>query len=611
MTNRRNERGSVLALTLVMLLILTIVGMGLLSIAYGVRVRYARLKNETMAMLAAEAGYEQAIFWMCQQGDILGALNTAGASGTLTVGTSTCTYSVQFNDYAGSRPVFRVSTVGISGSSKRAVDVLVVQDLGGWAMAKCRIPNSSGSLTEVYFVDGETINMPLHINKLNDSPDVKDIYISGSPQFVGKVGMGEDRYTSGGSDKYSDVMSLFQAGITFNQPAVRITDEAAVQSKLDRFRTSTKSAYIFSPVASAITTGFSSFVHAHPAVQIEFYKDPSTGQGKLRITNNCTVIGTQRAGNGKTWDYKVVPGSAGGSYTTYDTYAYHYCWDPSNAATPAACKPIVSLVTDTYVSQTFGGKQSNPGGQIFVYGDVILGSNAYAMVLAGKLTIVAQRTGANTDDGHIWIADQLMMDGTHYADTDPCYPGMPKPDNPNVLGLIAQGVVKVIDPGMSGYAQSSTDCYPGPPPGSSPYYLNTTGSSVKQVYVPVGDPAGGATYNRYLPDPIDIEAAITVGGGGFGAENVAVFGSTTYGGRRENGESLTASTEKLTDQLFLRGSLCEVVRGIVGITSGSQTDGFQKNYYVDERLLNGILPGDIWFSGRYIPAPAGWKDYRP
>jgi hypothetical protein len=26
--------------------------------------------------------------------------------------------------------------------------------------------------------------------------------------------------------------------------------------------------------------------------------------------------------------------------------------------------------------------------------------------------------------------------------------------------------------------------------------------------------------------------------------------------------------------------------------------------------MNGILPGDIWFSGKYIPAPAGWSDYR-
>jgi hypothetical protein len=176
---------------------------------------------------------------------------------------------------------------------------------------------------------------------------------------------------------------------------------------------------------------------------------------------------------------------------------------------------------------------------------------------------VTQRTNSTSDDGHIWIADSLVMDGTHYAATDPCHPGLPTLDNPNVLGLIAQGVVKVIDPGISGYAQSTTDKYPGPPPGASPYNLNTTGSTAKQVYVPVADSASATAYDRKLPDPLTVEAAITVGGGGFGAENVALLGSN-YGGRREDGESLNPSSEKLTDQLVLHGSLCEIVRGIVG-----------------------------------------------
>jgi hypothetical protein len=40
------------------------------------------------------------------------------------------------------------------------------------------------------------------------------------------------------------------------------------------------------------------------------------------------------------------------------------------------------------------------------------------------------------------------------------------------------------------------------------------------------------------------------------------------------------------------------------------TDGYLKHYYLDWRLLTGILPGDIWLRGKYIPAPGGWHDYR-
>jgi len=48
----------------------------------------------------------------------------------------------------------------------------------------------------------------------------------------------------------------------------------------------------------------------------------------------------------------------------------------------------------------------------------------------------------------------------------------------------------------------------------------------------------------------------------------------------------------------------------VGLLSGGG-DGYLKSYYLDERLLEGVLPGDMWLRGKYIPAPAGWRDYRP
>ena len=63
------------------------------------------------------------------------------------------------------------------------------------------------------------------------------------------------------------------------------------------------------------------------------------------------------------------------------------------------------------------------------------------------------------------------------------------------------------------------------------------------------------------------------------------------------------------DNLIVHGSITEVVRGVVGLPS--YNDGYLKDYTIDTRLMSGILPGDIWFSGKYIPAPAGWHDHSP
>jgi hypothetical protein len=191
------------------------------------------------------------------------------------------------------------------------------------------------------------------------------------------------------------------------------------------------------------------------------------------------------------------------------------------------------------------------------------------MVVGGKLTVVAT--------GNIWIADPIVVDGARDAS------GMPDEDNPNVLGLIAQGVVKVIDPGLAGY---------GSPP------MSVTGGGITHSYVPVSNADGPSPTSRSLPDPTIIEAAITVGGGGWGAENV--------GNRKEESSP--------GDALVVRGTFVEAVRGVVGLfstSSGDPIDGYAKYYYLDERLLEGVLPGNIWFGGKYVPAPAGWHDYRP
>ena len=74
---------------------------------------------------------------------------------------------------------------------------------------------------------------------------------------------------------------------------------------------------------------------------------------------------------------------------------------------------------------------------------------------------------------------------------------------------------------------------------------------------------------------------------------------SSYGDRKEEISN--------QDDLILRGTITEVIRGVVGLVG---QDGYIKNYYFDMRFLEGILPGDMWLRGKFIPAPAGWSDYR-
>jgi hypothetical protein len=551
--NRFQSRNAyALVMALAASLILALLGAGLLNICYGVRVRASKIKRETAAMLAAEAGYEKGIFWMSQQDDVLTGLATGepGSVGSISFADSRCDYEVQFYDYIGSRPVFRILSTGHSAFANRVVDVYVMQKITGWDMGLCRIPSGPSSTTEVYFANGEVINIPVHINDRHDHPDTRDIYISGSPQFNERVEMGESRY-NGASDKYNSVMGLFDGGIAFNQPDVKITNQAAVQSKVNRFRDSTKAAYRITPVGTA------NVPNPYSAVQLEFFVE--SGVGKVRITNNCTVRGDSRDWGGDDRDYRIISTSPL-NFGKYDIYAYHYKPDSETI--------ITVPIEDTYVVQTFAGKDSEPGGQIFVNGNVVIGSAEYdEMTVKGKLTIVAT--------GNIWIADTVKVSEPLHGVTF-----VPNKNNESVLGLISQGVIKVIDPGVSDDFGTL-----------DPVADRIVGAAKMHSYVPVANGANTTTNVRVLPDPMVVIAAVTVGGGGWGAENV--------GRRKEfNGNQ---------DDLILIGSICEAVRGVVGVIG---TDGFIKKYTIDERLLEGVLPGNIWFGGKYVPAPAGWHDYR-
>lgn len=575
------NKGSALVLVTISMVILTFLGLGMLTVAYGVKHTSIKMKNETISMLAAEAGYETAVFWMSQQKDMLGAIynQSSGVTGALNVPQGSCSYKVELFSFAGSRPVYRVLSVGNSGTFTRTVDVLVVQALSGWDMGMCRIPTGNNKTQAVYFANNEVIDMPLHVNDYEDKPDNIDIHIQGNPQFLQTVSMGESRYASGsGSDKYSSVISTFDNGICFDQPNNKVTDEDIVQDKIERFRDSTNLSYRFTPVPTAYATAS----NPYPAVQLEFFVED--GIGKIRITNNCTVRGSKPNEEGD-YDYKIKDGSDGTMYEKYNIYTYHYMPEDAEDTGLRFTVPI----ENTYVTQSFNGITSEPGGQIYVDGSVVIGGDKTehngGQLVKGRITVVAT--------GNIWIADSIKVDGPHDAD------GKPSDDNPNILGLIAQGVIKVVDPGLSeSYPTDSGTSGSNGNGGTRRGGNNWNGSSSGNggdidghVYNPIGISDGSKIYDRVLPDPMVVEAALTVGGGGWGAENV--------GDRKEY--------HSPQDDLILRGTITEVIRGVVGIIG---SDGYLKNYYFDDRVLEGILPGDIWLQGKFIPAPAGWHDYR-
>ncbi len=567
-TQSARQNGSALILAVMLLLMLSIFSLGVLKSAEGAHVQAVRHKRESAARAAAQAAYEKAVFAMSQEPDLLSTLAAGPLSAALNFPDSQSSYTVNLAAFMQAKPVYRITAVGQSGTFDQTIQTYVIQAVNGWAMGRCQIPTGATSLTDVNFVNGEKINMPIEINKLNDSPDLRDIKITGNPSFLQPVNVSESRRSSVGVDKYRDVMSTFKAGIFFDQPQIRVVEEEVINAKINRFKNNTNTRFSFTPVAAA------PLPNRLPAVHLEFFVQ--NGRGKVRITNHCTIRGFKQAYDNRTYDFKIKPGSGGDQFERYLIYAYHV---RSSNADDNGDRFIVPL-EETYVSQDFGGLVSIAGGQIFVDGNVILGCRwpdmgPLADMVQGQITVAAT--------GNIWVGNSITV--SDYDDLGNHYPrkadGLPSDLNPNILGLVAKGVIKVVDPGMSAY--SYVDGSPIEPPGYE--------------YVPIGlpdNPFWPNSKNRNLPDPIIVEASLTIGGGGWGAENVK---RSYYGGRKENGG--------VQDTLILRGNITESIRGVVGITN---QDGYLKEYHWDPRLQTGILPGNIWLKGKFVPVPGGWNE---
>ncbi len=602
MVRSHHRRGSILAGVLVLMVILSLVGFSMIKISEGALVHATLFQNESIAMAAAEAAYEDAIYWMGQNPELLMLMDVDGTTGRVSFENSHADYRVKFHGFVGYRSVFEVMADGYCGTFHRSIRVHVIQAVSGWEMGQCRIPTSTGSTQEVYFANGEILDMPIHINSYQAPDDSqRDIHISGWPSFLQDVSMGESRYSAGGHDKYASVIDLFGAGISFDQPRSLISDEDAVQSKIEWYKETIhdqRSDLVLTPQKDGRVP------EGQAAVQLEFFVG-TDGKGYVRITNDCSVRGRSIPSGSDTWDYKVRPGSDGTRFDKYSIYGFHYI--PENAEADGL--RTTHSMASTQMEVEYGGYEAPPCGMIYVDGHVIIGSadeNASASeisdlnVVQGVMSVVAT--------GNIWLANSVTVsdkddDGKIYLRQNN---GMPSEENPNGLGLFAGGVVKVLDPGMvENYASSGSGGYwkwvkkgwkwqkvwVPPSSGGVPEISGL-------VYEPIGAKDSGqadGSYHRHLPDPMVIEAAITVGGGGWGAENVR----RSSGGRKEASGS--------QDELLVRGTITEVIRGVVGQIG---RDGYLKHYYFDQRMLSGLIPGNVRLKGKFITAPAGWSDFR-
>jgi len=398
--SRRTKHGSVLLLVAISLVILAALGGGLLTVSYGVRHQAVKRRNEAAAMLAAEAGCEAAVFKMSQQPDMLAALASENfdPAGSINFEDSSCEYRITFDSFIGARPIYSVVSEGRSGMFNRTVELKIVQAIDGWSSTH-RIPTGDSSTIRWPFVDGEVLDIPIHVNSSGEPGDTEpDMDISGNPQFLQAVSFSESRYSDGGVDKYSGDMDCFEGGVAFNQPDNAIKNEDIVTDKVEMFKDATNSNFSFSPAADDNVDGG----NGHPAVQLEFYVDD--GVGYVRITEDCTVVGygadSERS---ETRDYKIKPGTDSQEFEKYDIYAYHYIPDDAD-------KRYIQRIDDPtapiYVTPTYGGVDGAPCAQIFVEGNVIIGSRSesaalwdYLNTIKGKIRVVAT--------GNIWLAKGL------------------------------------------------------------------------------------------------------------------------------------------------------------------------------------------------------------
>ncbi len=619
------RKGYAIVFVAIAILILTILGMGLLSIAYGTRLQAIRFHTETIAKMAAEAGYENAIHWMNDQPDVLSAMipglkkKNRGRSGTKVRKVVTekgsgslpegiFSYTIDFDHFMGHLPVFRIVSRGSYKQIEHTVEAKVVQSIFGLDVGRCEIPIGPfvSNFEKMYFEENDVLDMPIHISGNADRTFDRnaDIYIKGKPHFKQKVSVSESRFmTSGrGSDKYKRYLSLFDSGLYFCQPQSNIATfskmgkgNVAIKDKTERFSNFTKTTFNFSRVRGNNAPKPSNAVpNGKGAVQIEFYIDDSSN-GKMRITNNSTVV----CKNGGRYDYMIdVPESIRKAFKAYNIYGYHYRDTVNTFSKPADYNIEECYVTNEVRTLLSPAPiKSDRGGQIFVDGNVIVGGATvdngrgsqieidgrwYDTKFQGSLTIVAT--------GNIWIVNSIVYDG-EMQKTDEGF-DVPAADNPNILGLFARdGVVKIVDPAQSASKPAEYSGLEYCPIGFKKMGSknNRGGRSGRNI----------PDYMRELPNPMVVHAAITAGGGGWGVENVT--------GRQDTINIDDRNPAGMLDDLVVAGSITEFLGDMVS----KGNTGYNKHYYFDKRLLGGILPGDIWLQRKFTPKPGGWKDYRP
>ncbi|MBC8392817.1 MAG: hypothetical protein H8E17_09680 [Deltaproteobacteria bacterium] len=95
------SQGFALTFSLILVIILMLIGFAVIKVAQGTAVQSILFQNESIAMSNAEAAYENAIYWMSGNPDLLLDMDISGTSGTITFPNSTADYKVEFYGFVG------------------------------------------------------------------------------------------------------------------------------------------------------------------------------------------------------------------------------------------------------------------------------------------------------------------------------------------------------------------------------------------------------------------------------------------------------------------------------------------------------------------------------
>jgi len=277
------ETGSALLIALGAMLILTVLSVGLMSMAQNDLASSGREKKSTQALHVAEAGIDRAL-WQLKR---LGTVSPSSFEVQTSLGTATVTSSQD----AGEQYLWTISSTGeVSDGVKRLIKVDVF-NLSYWnmVMASETLTASGGGVNGTTSVDG-----PFYVRgnlELSGSSEVtggplfiKDgkLILSSNGSSVGTVDEPIVLYLEQGYEKNNENAGLYYSSLSYNVPNINLPllGETEMQERqIDAKNQSVDNEKGYTGLAADESTSYSR-------------KYPGVGSGYYKVVDNNSTIAT-------------------------------------------------------------------------------------------------------------------------------------------------------------------------------------------------------------------------------------------------------------------------------------------------------------------------------